>query len=448
MISFRFPEGFLFGTGSSAHQVEGAPYADGKGENIWDHECRVNPGRFHNGATTEQGAFFYENFERDIQDMKEQGLKSFRFSISWTRILPCGYGEVNPLGIAHYNRVIDCLLAAGIEPFVDVYHWDLPQTLAARGGWKNREIIDHFVNFARICFESFGDRVKYWSTMNEPSVFTFAPYLYGSWPPFEKDLSGGLLAAYHAMLCHYRTVRLYREMGLGGKIGTVIDVVPMYPHDPAGMDVLGAQIQMERQCGWWLDPIFFGRYPTRILEECPTWREAMPEGYAEELAREFAPVDMLGVNYYSPGSVAYREDLPERSTHTENYYVQEGQRFSLYPAGLYDAMMYLTRRYHRPALYLTENGLGVLYDGNREKELCDDNRISYLREHLRMVVRAMEAGADIRGYYYWSNFDMFECSAGYRYRFGLNFTDYESGERIRKKSWYYYQKLIKSGAVD
>jgi 6-phospho-beta-glucosidase len=161
MITFKLPEGFLLGTGSSAHQVEGAPYADGKGENIWDHEHRVNPTYFHNCSSTKEGAFFYDNYEKDIEDMKEQGLKSFRFSISWTRIFPKGYGEINQAGIDHYNKVIDCLLAAGIEPFVDVFHWDLPQALAEEGGWKNRDIIEHFVNFARVCFENFGDRVKY-----------------------------------------------------------------------------------------------------------------------------------------------------------------------------------------------------------------------------------------------------------------------------------------------
>ena len=448
MVTFKLPEGFLFGTGSSAHQVEGAPYADGKGENIWDYEHRVNPEYFNNQSSTKEGAFFYENYEKDIQDMKEQGLGSFRFSISWTRILPKGYGEINQAGIDHYNKVINCLLEAGIEPFVDVFHWDLPQGLAEIGGWKNREIIDHFVNFAKICFENFGDRVKYWSTMNEPSVFAMAPYLEGYMRPFEKSLEGGLLAAHIALICHFRTVRLYREMGLKGKIGAVIAVVPTYPKTPSEKDVLAAKIQMDRVCGWWLDPILTGKYPETILKECPDYLNAMPKGYSEELAREYSPVDMIGLNYYYPAFVEYREDLPEKSTHMENYYVQEGQLFQLYPAGLFDAMMYMTEKYNRPEIYIAENGLGVLYDGDKEKEINDENRISYLREHLRMISRSIDAGADIRGYYYWSNFDMFEGSAGYSYRFGLNFTDYETGERTRKKSWYYYQKLIKTGSVD
>jgi beta-glucosidase len=284
--------------------------------------------------------------------------------------------------------------------------------------------------------------------MNEPSVFAIGPYLEGYMRPFETSLEGGLLAAHITLLCHFRTVRLYREMGLSGKIGAVIAIVPTYPKTPTEKDILAAKIQMDRVCGWWLDPILTGKYPETILRECPDYLNAMPDGFAEELEREYSPVDMIGLNYYYPAFVEYREDLPERSTHMENFYAQEGQLFQLYPAGLYDAMMYMTRKYDRPDIYIAENGLGVLYDGDKEKEINDENRISYLREHLRMVVRSIEAGADIRGYYYWSNFDMFEGSAGYGYRFGLNFTDYETGERTRKKSWHYYKKIIESGCVD
>ncbi len=448
MITFGFPNGFLFGTGSSSYQVEGSPYADGKGENMWDHAVRTYPENFYNNAKTEPASSFYTHYKEDIAEMKEQGLKSFRFSISWTRILPEGTGRVNQAGIDHYNRVIDLLLDNGIEPFVDIYHWDLPQALAEIGGFKNRKIIEYFLEYAKICFESFGDRVKFWSTMNEPSVFCFSPYAIGNWPPFEKNLAGGLAAAHHALICHFRTVKLYREMGLKGKIGAVIDVVPVFPHDPRGKDVLAAEIQMQRGNGWWLDPMFFGRYPETILRECSVYRDSMPLGYAEELAAEFAPMDMLGVNYYYPGCAEYREDLPEKSTHVENYYVQEGQRFELYPAGLYDAMMYVTERYNRPEIYITENGLGLLDTGDKEKTINDDERISYLREHLRMVVRSIKAGADIRGYYYWSNFDSFENSAGYKYRFGFNYIDYDTGERTRKKSWYYYKKIAENSVVD
>ena len=447
MITFKFPEDFIFGTGSSAFQIEGSPYADGKGENMWDYATRTYPENFKNEAKTEPASFFYKNYEKDIQNMKEQGLGSFRLSISWTRILPEGTGRVNQAGIDFYNRVIDLLIDAGIEPFVDIYHWDLPEALAEVGGFKNEKIIDCFLEYAKICFENFGDRVKFWSTMNEPSVFCFSPYTTGGWPPFEKSLAGGLRAAHNALICHFRTVKLFREMKLPGKIGAVIDVVPIYPIDPA-KDSLASKLQMERHSGWWLSPMFFGKYPDTILSECPAYREAMPEGYAEDIAREFVPIDMLGVNYYYPAFTAYDESLPAHSTNVEGFYVQEGQRFDLYPAGIFDSLMHVTEKYGAPEIYVTENGLGVLDVGDHEKNINDDDRISYIREHLRMITRAMKAGANIKGYYYWSNFDSFESRAGYTYRFGLNHINYETGERTRKKSWYYYQKVLKDGTVD
>ena len=448
MVEFRFPEKFLFGTGSSSFQIEGGANLDGKGETIWDYSTREHPERFHNGATTENASYFYENYEKDIAEMKAQGLKSFRFSIAWARILPEGTGRINQAGIDFYNRVIDLLIESGIEPFVDLYHWDLPMALSNIGGFKNKKIIDYFVEFARICFENFGDRVKLWSTMNEPSVFCFAPYLSGTWPPFEKSRAGALLAAHNTLICHYRACKLYHEMNLGGKIGAVIAFVPIYPHDPSGKDPLAAQIQVERGSLWWLDPIFWGKYPETILRECEVYCSAMPEGYAEELLREFEPVDMIGINYYYPAIVAYDETSPMKSNHVENYYVQKGQKFHLYPAGLYDSMMFITKRYNRPEIYLAENGLGLVDDGDYEKNINDTDRLTYLREHLRMLVRSIESGANVAGYYYWSNFDSFEGEAGYSYRFGLTYVDFETGKRERKKSWYYYKKVIADNAVE
>jgi len=448
MIKFEFPKGFLFGTGSSAFQIEGSPYADGKSENTWDYSVRVYPEKFYNNAKTDPASFFYTHYKEDIEEMKAQGLKSFRMSLSWSRILPDGYGKVNQAGIDFYNDVINRLIANGIEPFVDLFHWDLPQSLAEIGGFKNPKIIDYFLEFARVCFESFGDRVKMWSTVNEPTVFCSAPYVDGRWYPFEENLAGSLMASHNTLICHFRTVKLYREMNLGGKIGAVIDVVPVYPKDPTGKDVLAAQYQYERGAGWWLYPMFRGHYPERILADCPDFATAVPAGANEEIAREFAPMDFLGMNYYYPGFAEYDETSVDKSTRVESYYVQEGQYFALYPVGLYDTVNYVNREFGHPELYITENGLGLVDSGNLEDTLNDNERISYLREHLRMIVRAIESGCDVRGYYYWSNFDSLEAMSGYRFRFGFNYVDYDTGERKRKKSWYYYKKVIETGTVD
>ncbi len=450
MILYDFPKDFLFGTGSSCYQVEGSVNADGKTDNIWDMASTSYPQKFK--ATTEPTSGFYKHFREDIAEMKAQGLKTFRFSISWTRMLPTIDGEVNPKGVEFYNNVINLLLENGIEPFVDLYHWDMPMYIYEKGGFLNKDIIKYFTHFAKVCFEAFGDRVKLWSTLNEPSVFCFAPYQENrAWPPFAPngtDLKAGILAGHNALLCHFKTVQLYKSMNTGGKIGAVIAVVPIYPADPSGKDKIAATYQMERCSGWWLDPMILGHYPENLLRDCSVYRDAMPQGYAEDIEREFVPMDILGVNYYYPGRVEYDEASPALSKHVENYYVQEGQYFETYPAGLYDVLMHIKEKYNNPTVYITENGIGIRDTGNKEEMVDDKARISYLREHLRMLSRSIKAGSNVQGYYYWSNFDSFENSAGYTIRFGLNYVDFETGERTRKKSWYYYQKIISDCAVD
>ena len=284
--------------------------------------------------------------------------------------------------------------------------------------------------------------------MNEPSVVAILSRTDGHWPPFEKNFKKAIEAAHYALICHYRAVKMYREMNLPGKIGAVIAIVPVYPLDPGSKDKMGATYSMETGTLWWLDPIFLGKYPENVLRDCPAYAEVMPEGYAEELAREFVPSDIIGLNYYYPGVAKYEENAPYKSTSIENFYIVEGQRFENYPAGLYDAMMYVKKRYNNSEIYIAENGLGLFDDGTKEDMINDDIRIKYIREHLRMVSRSIDAGVNIKGYYYWSNFDGFENTAGYTYRFGLNYIDFETGERIRKKSWYYYQKVINDCCVD
>ncbi len=447
MITFPFPKDFLFGSASSAFQIEGAPYADGKSESIWDYMCRVYPEKFHNQAKTEPASSFYKNYKQDIADMKELGLKSFRFSLAWSRILPED-GKVNQKGIDFYNDVIDLLLENGIEPFVDLYHWDLPVWVEEQGGVRDKKFIDLFEEYARICFEAFGDRVKYWSTFNEPAVFCAQPYERGNWYPFGTEFSDYFLAAHHVILAHFRAVKLYRAMGLKGKIGAVLDKSATYPLDPSGKDVLAAQYQTDRGIGWWLDPMFLGHYPEAILRDCPAYRDAMPEGYAEDIRREFAKMDMVGINYYYPGVTSYKEEEPAKSTSVSSFFSQTDEKFHSYPAGLYDAMMYLTEHYDRPEIYITENGLGVLDPGDHEMNINDDNRVAYIREHLRMVSRCIKAGADVRGYYYWSHFDSLESRSGYQWRFGLTYVDFSTGKREKKKSWHYYKKIIEQGQVD
>ncbi len=449
MITFPFPKKFLFGTASSAFQIEGAPYADGKSENIWDYMCRVYPERFHNNAKTEPASSFYKNYKEDIAEMKALGLKSFRFSLSWSRIIPAP-GKVNQKGLDFYNDVINLLLKNGIEPFVDIYHWDLPLWVEEQGGIKDRRFIELFTQYAEVCFKALGDRVSYWSTFNEPGVFCRQPYENGEkgWYPFGTSFADNLYAAHHVIIAHFRAVKLYHSLGFKGKIGAVIDKAATYPKDPYGKDLLAARYQTDRGLGWWLDPMFLGHYPEDLLRDCPAYGDIITQEYREEVKREFAKMDLVGINYYYPGATEYREEEPAKSTTVPAFIAQTDQRFSAYPAGLFDAMMYLTERYDRPEIYITENGLGVLDPQDDEKNINDTERVEYMREHLRMLSRSIKAGADVRGYFYWSHFDSMESRSGYRWRFGLNYVDFPTGKRERKNSWYYYQKIIKNEQVD
>ena len=455
MITFNFPEGFLLGTGSSSFQIEGGAYEGGKSETMWDWGAKHFPDKFKNHQFAEPASDFYHHYKQDIADMKELGLKSFRLSLSWARILPEKDGDVNPEGIAFYNDVLDRLIDAGIEPFVDLYHWDLPVYMMEIGGFKNREIIPYFEKYAKVCFENFGSKVKLWSTMNEPSVFCYGPYE-GRWPPYEKEKDEDFLevtmdSAHNAILCHYKAVQLFRKMGLKGKIGAVLGTLPIYPKDPASNDKIAAQNQLEFVNGMWLNPMFKGEYPEHLFSEtCPEYLKLLTKERAEELKREFAPIDMIGLNYYQAGQAIYDANSPTKSNHLESYNVQEaetGERFVAYPQGLFDMYMYVKEKYNNPEIYITENGLGMADNSDVDK-IHDTYRINHLREHLRMVVRCIKAGINIKGYFYWSHFDSFECHNGYSTRFGLNFVDYETGERTKKDSWYYYQKVIKDNCVD
>lgn len=446
MITFSFPDQFLWGTGSSSFQIEGGAQEGGKGPSIWDTACRVHAQRFSKGATPEVAADFYHRYREDIALMKELGLKSFRLSIAWPRLFPQGRGEVNEEGVAFYDSVIDCLLENEIEPFVDLYHWDLPQALQDEGGFEQERIIRDFETYARVCFERFGDRVKLWSTFNEPSVVALSSYAHQAFPPYKDNLASGLSAAQNLIRAHFAAIRAYRETGYSGKIGAVVAFVPVYPDTHHPSDAGAALRQQDFVSNWWLRPMFEGRYPESVLDE-PEIREAMRSDYPEILAREFVPMDFVGINYYYPARTAFCEESALRSKHVEVFYAQSDYGFQIYPQGLYDALCYLKDNYGNPEVYLTENGLGNARFDSRAGELKDHNRIQYLQEHLREMSRAIRAGCNVKGYYYWSHFDDFEAERGYDINFGLLHVDRDTMERTPRLSWYFYRDCIANNRV-
>ena len=468
MFGFKLPKDFLIGTGNSAFQSEGAIDRDGKSENIMEYfareyagkyspaiarklkEGRIKGGRIDPNDTQlpDRGCFFYDNYEAYIEDMQKTGQNVYRLSISWCRIIPTGVGEVNPKGIEFYNKVIDKLIACNITPFVDLYHWDLPVCLFEKGGFLNPEFPEWFEAYAKVCFEAFGDRVKLWSTFNETQISINAGYTTGAFPPFHENKKEALLAGHYTLLAHFRAVRLYKSMNLGGKIGAVNCTSAIHPAWMKEEDIEAVEIQYENNFGWWMQPMLEGTYPQKLIREIPYVRENMPENYQEDLDKWFVPMDFVGLNYYVASRTEKDPSTKMGTRAVESFFSSPGQPFVSYPPGLFDTAMYIHERYHGIDIYITENGCALHNQHDMEKEIDDPERITYLREHLRMVCRLIKCGVNLKGYMYWNDADSYEELDGYRLRFGLTWVNHETGERVWKKSRYYFSEICKTKLVN
>ena len=448
-MRFPFPKDFLFGAATSAVQVESACREDGKGEDFHNHNFGLHPEQYH-GADLNDSADFYHRYPQDIQMMKELGLKTFRFSVSWSRIYPEGPDKVNPKGLAYYEDIVNGLLAAGITPFMDLWHCDLPWWVAEQGGLLNPNFIDWFVGYAKTVFEVLGNKIPLWCTVNEPNVNCTNSYRYGTLPPFEGSIKNALLATHNMIIAHYRTIRLYKEMGFQGKVSSVVHLIPFYGAKAGdAQDEAAAMRFMAYYCGLWLDPMLKGHYPKEIIDH-PFIRDNMPKNFQNQLDAEFIPSDYIAVNYYDPGFAEYEENdaLCYKRVYDPNL-TRDAYGFACYPQGLFDAMMHLHNTYPGKDIIITENGIGIKKWGNLDEELNDDARIQYMREHLRSLSRAIQAGIPVKGYYHWSIMDTNELrSGGYDMMFGLTQVNYETKERRPRKSWYYYQQVIRDGIVD
>ena len=447
-MRFPFPKEFLFGCASSAYQIEAAVSEGGKSENVSDHFHRLYPEKYCGGDPA-FAADFYHHYREDILDMKEMGLKSFRFSIAWTRIFPNGPKEVCQAGIDYYDDMINALLEAGIVPLFDLFHSDLPYWVIEMGGILNPDFIDWFGTYAEVCFKHFGDRVAYWSTMNEPSINVMASYAYGTNAPFLKDMDLAVKACHNAVLAHYRVVQIYKKMNLPGKIGAVIHVQPTYSLSFDPKDRHAAEQDFAFYAGWWLDAMIKGHYP-EVLKDNAYYMDKLPENYQKDLDENFVPVDFIGVNFYNPSHARHSDTEPRGyETFKNEVLTVDDYGFTIYPQGLFDLGMYFKNTYPGLPIFITENGIAKKKWGNLEEERKDEYRIHYMREHLREVSRAIQAGANIGGYYCWTLMDTTEGYAGgYKFMFGLVQVDFETKKRYRRDSWYYYQKVIANGEVD
>ncbi|HEU0016251.1 MAG TPA: GH1 family beta-glucosidase [Longimicrobium sp.] len=441
-MSERFPDGFLWGAATAAYQVEGSPLADGAGPSNW-HRFSHTPGMTHDGDTGDIACDHYRRWRDDLALLSELGVGAYRFSISWSRILPLGTGAVNRAGIDFYARLVDGLLERGIQPFPTLYHWDLPAALDDRGGWLNPDVAEWFADYAVVMFRALGDRVPMWSTLNEPWVVTDAGYLHGTHAPGHRSLFEPPRVTHNLLRAHAAAVRAYRAEG-SGRIGLVVNLEPKYPasdHPEDRAATERAEAYMNRQ---YLDPVFLGRYPEALGE---VFAEAWPDFAADEVAALREPIDFLGINYYTravvrndPASLPVREGkVPQpRHAHTE-------MGWEVYPRALEDVLLWVRDRYGAVPLYVTENGAAFYDPPVAEGDVVEDPlRVAYYREHLRAVRRAIARGVDVRGYFAWSLLDNFEWAAGYSKRFGLYHVDFETQRRTPKRSARFYADVMRS----
>jgi beta-glucosidase len=436
----EFPTNFLWGSATSAYQIEGSPLADGAGPSVWQRFVHT-PGMVRDGDTADVACDHYRRYAEDVALMRRLGLKAYRFSTSWSRVLPQGRGPVNPVGLAFYDRLVDTLLENGIEPLVTLYHWDLPAALDDRGGWLNPDSAKWFADYATLMFRELDGRVKLWATLNEPWVVTDGGYLHGALAPGHRNRFEAPIATHHLLRAHGAAVQAYRAHGQH-RIGLVVNIEPKYPVSDAPADreaTARADAYMNRQ---YLDPVFVGRYPAELEA---IFGAAWPAWPAEEFALINEPIDFLGINYYTrnvtrfdPAAWPLRA-APVRqrhATHTET-------DWEVFARGLTDVLLWVHERYGRVPLYVTENG-AAFYDpptavGDR---LQDSLRVDYLRRHIEAVYLAIEAGVDVRGYFVWSLLDNFEWSLGYSKRFGIVHVDFETQKRTPKDSAHFYAQVI------
>ncbi len=440
-MNLQFPKNFKFGAATAAYQIEGARHEGGKSDSIWDTFCDM-PDKIDRGETGEIACDHFHRFREDVARMKEMHLESYRFSVAWTRIIPSGDGEVNPDGIAFYNALIDELLAAGIEPMLTMYHWDLPQALQDRGGWTNPESVGWYTRYAEAIFDAFGDRVKKFITFNEPFVFTDFGYVTGSFPPGIKgDYRSKLLAGHHVLMSHGAAVRLYRKKNLGGEIGITLDYAYNCPASRRREDVEAAARANEFWAGWYFEPVVFGHYP-KIAQAWFARRGLMPETTEAEMKLIAEPIDFLGINHYFCNYVeADPANNREGSRHVYPSVHHTDNKWPVTEEGFYEMLKYFQSVVKVP-IYITENGISLNDIVSVDGEVMDYDRIDYLKRYLSALSRAISEGLDCRGYYYWSYMDNMEWAAGYEPRFGLVYVDYTTQKRIVKRSGEWYRRLI------
>lgn len=464
-----FPAGFVFGSATASYQIEGAVAADGRTPSIWDTFCEV-PGAIAAGDTGDVACDHYARMPDDVAVMEELNLGSYRFSIAWPRVCPDA-GAVNPAGVGFYDRLVDELLARGIDPWVTLYHWDLPQSLEDAGGWTHRDTAHRFVDYALAAHEVLGDRVPVWTTLNEPWCSAFLGYTSGEHAPGRQEGAAGLVAAHHLLLAHGMATEALRSTGTQAQLGVTLNFTVADPADPDSQADRDAARRIDGLNNrLFLDPVLRGEYPVDVLADTRElrwqgrrWQEVILDG---DPARIGQPIDVLGVNYYQGDAVSAVRDpdaaesrpgpggRPVRSPYVgcESFSFPDrglpktDMGWDIQPEGLTRLLKWISDDYSPPPMYVTENG--AAYDDEVvDGQVHDEGRLRFLTEHLRAVHDAIDAGVDVRGYFAWSLLDNFEWAHGYARRFGIVHVDYRTQVRTLKDSARHYAEVARTGRL-
>lgn len=432
-----FPAGFRFGVATSAYQIEGAAFQDGRGESIWD-RFALTPGNIKDGSDGSVACDHYNRWPEDLDLIRGLGADAYRFSTAWPRILPEGSGRVEPRGLDFYDRLVDGLLERGIEPHVTLYHWELPQVLEEKGGWRNRDTAHAFAEHAAAVSGRLGDRPVTYSTLNEPWCSSLLSYYLGEHAPGHRNLSWALAASHHLLLAHGLAVDVLRSQVKEGQVGIVLNFSPAVPASEAAEDEAAARIHDGFFNRWFADPVFRGSYPSDMLE---VYGDKALEPEPGDLKVISQPIDFLGVNFYNRAVIAADPGSAFGYRHVRVPGEYTAMDWEVCPAALRDLLLRLQRDYSPRAMYITENGSAwddVIVDGR----IHDPARQSYLERHLQATSEAVEQGADVRGYFAWSLMDNFEWAYGYEKRFGIVHVDYGTQARTLKDSALWYQRFL------
>ncbi|KAJ9685822.1 hypothetical protein PVL29_017759 [Vitis rotundifolia] len=470
-----FPAGFIFGTASASYQYEGAAKEGGRGPSIWDTFSHKYPERITDGSNGDVANDFYHHYKEDVHTMKELGLDAFRFSISWSRVLPRGKlsGGVNKEGISFYNNLINELLSKGLQPYVTIFHWDLPQALEDKyGGFLSPHIIDDFRDFAELCFKEFGDRVKYWITLNEPWTYSNGGYDQGTLAPgrCSKWVNGACtagnsaiepyLVGHHLLLSHAAAVKVYKDKyqaSQKGKIGITLVSHWMVPYSDQKVDKKAAIRALDFMFGWFMNPLTYGDYPYSMRTLVGP---RLPKFTPKQSILVKGSFDFLGLNYYTAN---YAANVPAANTVNVSYATDSlanltTQRngipigpttgsswLSVYPSGIRSLLLYVKRKYNNPLIYITENGISEVNNNTLtlKEALKDPQRIDYYYRHLLFLRLAIKDGVNVKGYFAWSLLDNYEWNSGYTVRFGIVFVDYDNDlKRYPKHSAIWFKKFL------